>query len=66
MSRPGIQNHASLQLSGFQDLSYQKHFILGCFLPDTSANIVNQDISSIRVANTGYECKSVPTVRANY
>ena len=53
----------SLQLCGFQDVSYQKHFIPGCFLADTSANIENQDIFSIRVAHTGYECKSVPTVR---
>ena len=35
----------SLQLGGFQDVSYQKHFIPGRFLPDASTNIVNQDIS---------------------
>ena len=27
--------------------------------PPPTANIVNQDISSLRVANTSYECKSV-------
>ena len=45
---------------------YQKHFIPGCFLADTSANIVNEYISLIKVANTIYECKSVPMVRTNY